>query len=158
MEVIMFVTTVQIKEKLKMSRAIALVKFNKTENIYMGVYDGTVDVLVPVILPPEKCLKDDGCYHTFDSIEEAYNQFNTDDLDYTDSDIDDVEIYSDYGGGFFWDGKGVEKYGYILNDYLAPFMRTYHFVPWDDSPDDSILVVDGKPEWVEEFMDNLFKE
>ena len=75
MEVIMSVTTVQNKEKLEMSRTIALVKFNRTGNIYMGVYNGTVDVLVPVILPPEKCLKDDGCYHTFDSVEEAYNQF-----------------------------------------------------------------------------------
>lgn len=132
-----------------MSRALALVKFNRTGNIYMGVYSGTTDILYPVVLTPEKCINEEGIYDVFRYIEEAYNHLDTDEIEYDNSEIDDIEIYSDYGGGFCWDEKGVERYGYILNDYLAP---------WDDSPDDSIIVVDGKPEWVKEFMDNLFKE
>ena len=144
-----------------MSRAIALVKFNKTGNIYIGVYDGTVDVLVPVVLPPEKCLKDDGCYHVFDSIEEAYNQFKSTDRDlinYSNSEIDEVEIYSDYGGGFFWMAEGIESYGLIFNKYLAPFNYIDHFTPWCLDDNNSIEVIDGVPEWAKEFMDNLFKE
>ena len=140
-----------------MSRALALVKFNRTGNIYMGVYNGTVDVLVPVVLPPEKCIDEEGIYDVFRYTEEAYNHLNTDEMEYDNSKIDDVEIYSDYGGGFYWDGKGVEKHGYILNDYLAPFNPTYYFNPYDDTPNDSIAVVDGVPKWAEEFMNKIFK-
>ncbi len=140
-----------------MSRALALVKFNKTGNIYMGVYSGTTDVLYPVILTPEKCINEEGIYDVFRYVEEAYNHLNTDEMEYDNSEIDDVEIYSDYGGGFYWEGKGVEKHGYILNDYLAPFDYVTSPLPWYNVADDSIMVMDGVPKWAEEFMNKIFK-
>ena len=46
-----------------MSRAFALIKFNKSGNIYYGCYDGTCDVIYPSICTPQECYdKEDDCY------------------------------------------------------------------------------------------------
>jgi hypothetical protein len=59
------------------------------------------------------------------------------------ADLDDVEIYSDYGGGFYWSGKGSESIKMVDYDSLNP---------WETSYDD---IVDGMPEWADKFLKEL---
>lgn len=137
-----------------MSRALALVRFKDSGNIYMGCYSGTSDVMYPYILPPEKCKKSDiGMYDPIGCISEFCN-CHTERPIYNESEISDIEIYSDYGGGFFWDGKGVERLGYICPDYQNPW-RTSYGNWWEGDPGDDILIVDGVPDWAQNFMDNM---
>ena len=118
-----------------MSRAIALIRFKKTGNIYYGCYDGTSDIM----------------YASFTEYQNDFSIFNWCSehcYDYQKidknliNDEDDIEVYSDYGDGFYWDGKGSEEFRII----------TKHFTPWYN--DDSHYI-DGKPDWVEEFMVNV---
>ena len=140
-----------------MSRSLALIKFLDTGNIYMGVYNGTVDVLYPYIFPKEKC---------WDPVSQGYCY-----LDYVDKNFEmleaktepivdstqalDVEIYSDYGGGFFWDGKADENACKVLDEYLNPWGKNYPD-PWTGDTSDCIFITDGKPEWVKEYMKDVY--
>lgn len=58
------------------------------------------------------------------------------------TDLDDIEIYSDYGGGFYWSGTGSESLK-MINDYLMPYEQC-----WED-------MKDGEPDWVKEFLLHL---
>lgn len=118
-----------------MSRAIALIRFNKTGNIYYGCYDGTNDIM----------------YNSFTEYQDNFSIFDWCSehcYDYQKidktliKDEDDIEIYSDYGSGFYWDGKGSEEYRVI----------TKNFSPWYDY---DLHYINGKPYWVEEFMVNV---
>ena len=119
-----------------MSRAMALIKFRKTGNIYCGCYDGTVDVMYDCFYAwnPDISVFDYCSKHANDSLEIIKNNK----ID----DIDDIEIYSDYGRGFYWDGKGSEKYKII----------TEGFAPWNDWPNSP---TDGQPEWVKNYFMEL---
>ena len=90
-----------------MSRALGLVRFSKTGNIYMGVYNGTCDVFSPRIFKPEDCKDSDGKYRYL----AYYDSLKNTDVEIPPNDeLDSVEIYSDYGGGFYWSGTGNEDY------------------------------------------------
>lgn len=112
-----------------MSRTIALIKFRKTGNIYCGCYNGTTDVMYDFLYKwnPNINVFDYCNEHANDSLEIIKNNK----ID----DIDNIEIYSDYGGGFYWDGKGSEKFKIIIEGLN----------PWNDY---SNLPTDGQPEWV----------
>lgn len=125
-----------------MSASFALVKFKSTGNIYYGCYEGTSDILTPFICTPEECYNEKtDCYCAISYCRELRKArvwkfpANIDDLD-------DVEIYSDYGGGFYWSGTGSESLK-MLKGELDPFENCY-----DD-------MHDGQPDWVVEFLKRL---
>ena len=120
-----------------MSASWALIKFKKTGNIYMGCYEGTSDVMRPYICTPDECYNEKAdCYCSIMHCRELSRgrswafPNNVDDLD-------EVEIYSDYGGGFYWTGTGSESLKMIKDgiDTLA----------------EDIEETFGKPRWVDEF-------
>ena len=118
-----------------MSKAIALIRFNKTGNIYYGCYDGTIDVMYSSFTEYQDNLD------IFDWCSEHCCDYQKIDKNLI-KDEDNIEIYSDYGGGFYWDGKGSEEHRII----------TKNFTPWYDY---DLNYIDGKPYWVEEFMVNV---
>ena len=115
-----------------MSRAIAFIRFNKTGNIYYGCYDGTVDLMYSSFTEYQDN------FDIFDWCSEHCYDYQKIDKNLI-KDEDDIEIYSDYGYGFYWDGKGSEKYKII----------TEGFDPWGDY---SNLPTDGQPEWVKNYL------
>lgn len=126
-----------------MSASFGLIKFKKTGNIYYGCYDGTSDIMIPFICTPEECydektdsywaithcrwLSDHGTWEFPDDV----------------SDLDDIEIYSDYSGGFYWSGTGSES-ARMIKDYLNPWEATE--------------VKDGEPDWVTKFLEDQDNE
>ena len=127
----------------------ALMKFKDTGTILMGIYCGTTDYLLPYMFKPEFFMLEDGTYSVFSKEHECSgccyeNGYIVEIPPYTCDDVSDVEIWSDYGGTFWWNGKAVEKYGYILQEYRCPF-----------DTDESIGLHDNTPEWVTEFLDEL---
>lgn len=58
--------------------------------------------------------------------------------------LDDIEIYSDYGGGFYWDGTGSESEKVIVT-FLVPF---------DQCPKD---IKYGQSEWVKDFLHHIYE-
>lgn len=126
-----------------MSHAFGLVKFKTTGNIYYCCYDGTSDIMVPFLCTPEECYNKD--YDLYDPIEycqklsKGKSWYLPDNI----SDLDAIEIYSDYGGGFYWAGTGSES-AKMIENYLNPF----NDVSWFD-------IHDGSPEWVKEFLERL---
>lgn len=87
-------------------------------------------------LHTEKEITDDnGNRHLFDTIRSNRSWI----LDEPSKDIDEVDLYSDYGGGFYWRGTGSESERFILSE-LAPLN--------DWSQD----VTDGVPNWVSDFL------
>lgn len=124
-----------------MSASFALVKFKSTGNIYFGCYEGTSDILIPYICTPEECYDEKlDCYCSISHCRDLSAQHKT--WAYPDNvPADEVEIYSDYGGGFYWNGHGSESIK-MIKDFLDP---------WDNYT----TIEDGKPEWVEEFLKSL---
>lgn len=57
------------------------------------------------------------------------------------SDVDEIEIYSDFGGGFYWQGKGSESLKVITSGY--------------DFDEDIHDYEDGRPEWVSALWETL---
>lgn len=124
-----------------MSASFGLVKFKKTGNIYYGCYEGTTDIMIPYICTPEECYNEErDCYCAITYCRKLSSQQSwrfPDDI----ADLDDIEIYSDYGGGFYWRGTGSESIKMIKN-YLNPFEEV-----WED-------MKYGEPEWVKEFLEH----
>lgn len=123
-----------------MSASFGLVRFKKTGNIYYGCYEGTSDLMLPFICTPEECYDEKiDCYCAITYCRNIEGQYETwlfpDDV----ADLDDIEIYSDYGGGFYWNGTGSESVK-MIKDYLDPWERCYKNMK------------DGQPKWVEEFL------
>lgn len=118
-----------------MSAAFGLVKFLSTGNIYYCCYEGTSDVLNPHICTPEECKINDDLYNPISYIRNHSRNWGFPDV----KDIDDVEIYSDYGGGFYWNGIGSES-AKMIKSPLMPFEQCYE------------TMMDGKPDWVSKFL------
>lgn len=119
-----------------MSKSYALIRFYKTGNIYYGVYNGTVDTLYFNICTAEDCYDKelDGYY----LIHYLCNK-QEDVLPKGAPDLDDVDIYTSYGGGFYWKGRGSESLKMVLEGLS----------PWEFEYDS---VIDGKPDWAERFL------
>lgn len=116
--------------KIEMSRASALVRF-PDGTIKHGIYNGTADVMWDVL---------------WDSCKDAWRgwglYYNTIEHRLADNSLSchcsgqvDVEIYSSYGGGYWWEGKGCQKCMVITNG-LDPY--------------DPMEFTDGCPEWAED--------
>lgn len=127
-----------------MSASWGLVKFKKSGNIYMCCYEGTSDTLIPFICTPKECYeKDVDCYCSISycrDLARGRSWAFPEDVD----DLDEVEIYSDYGGGFYWSGTGSES-----NKMIKTGIDTF---------EEDIEETDGQPEWVTKFLDELAKE
>lgn len=121
-----------------MSATYGLVKFKTTGNIYMCCYEGTSDIMIPFIFKPEECYTKDG-YNVISYGRELAKKNNWDIPKV--SDVDEIEIYSDYGGGFYWQGKGSESLKVITSGY--------------DFDEDVHDYEDGRPEWVSVFWETL---
>ena len=125
-----------------MSSAFGLVKFKSTGNIYYGCYNGTCDIFLPFIFTAEECYDEElDCYCAITYGRELNRDRDwifPDDV----KDLDEVEIYSDYGGGFYWNGTGSES-ARMKKKYLDPFEEV-----WRD-------INDGTPKWVDDFLARL---
>lgn len=129
-----------------MSSAFGLVKFKTTGNIYYCCYNGTSDIMNPYICTPEECYDEaTDAYWAITYCEALDFKYKTWKFPNNVTDLDEIEIYSDYGGGFYWSGTGSESIKMIKN-YLNP---------WEECYED---MKDGKPEWVINFLDRLEKE
>lgn len=126
-----------------MSASWGLVKFKKTGNVYMCCYEGTSDILNPFICTPEECYDEKiDCYYSITYCRELSKGRSWAFPDNVE-DLDECEIYSDYGGGFHWLGTGSESLK-MIKDGLDP---------WNEGIEET----DGKPEWVEEFERKLME-
>lgn len=126
-----------------MSRAFGLVRFKTTGNIYYGCYNGTSDIMLPFLCTPEECYDEKlDCYCAIIYCQELRKKRGSWDFPSDVTDLDEVEIYSDYGGGFYWPGSGSES---------ARMLDT-HLNPWEEVYDE---VKDGRPDWVMDFLEEL---
>lgn len=121
-----------------MSRSWGLVRFNKTGNVYWCCYNGTSDILIPFICTSEECYdKESDCYCAITycmGLNTPGRSWALPEVD----DLDSVEIYSDYGGGFYWPGFGSES-AKMIDRYLDPWEECYEEMK------------DGVPEWAKDF-------
>lgn len=117
-----------------MSAAFGLIRFQRTGNIYYGCYEGTSDVMIPYLCTPEECYDDGPIYY-------CRHLGDTNDWKFPDDipDLDQVEIYSGYGNGFYWPSEGSESIRMIKGNLM----------PWDNCYED---IKDGTPQWAKEFM------
>lgn len=124
-----------------MSASWGLVKFKKTGNIYMCCYEGTTDYMRPFLCTPEECYDEKiDCYCSISycrDLSKGRSWVFPDDI----VDLDEVELYSDYGDGFYWLGTGSESLRMIKDGRD----------PWNEGIEET----DGRPEWVEEFEKEL---
>ena len=126
-----------------MGASFGLVKFKKTGNIYYGCYEGISDIMIPFICTPKECYNEqNNCYHPIIYCRTLDSQYKTYNFPDVVADLDDIEIYSDYCGGFYWSGTGSESIKMIKN-YLNPLIEVYSDIKY------------GKPNWVKEFLDLL---
>ena len=120
-----------------MSRAWGLVYFPKTNNIYITIYNGTVDVMYDTFITAEEC---------YDSNNDLYNPFKYCDIleEIPETyELFDAEFWTDYGGGFYWSGKASENPRFIPSSYLSP---------WGI---DNKYPIDGTPNWAKNFLEKL---
>lgn len=125
-----------------MSATWGLVRFNKTGNIYMGCYEGTSDMFRPRICTPEECYDEKiDCYcsiiHCRELSKDGSARIFPDNVE----DLDEVEIYADYGDGSYWSGTGSES---------LKMLKT-GINPYDEGLDET----DGMPDWVIEFCKKI---
>lgn len=126
-----------------MSAAFGLVKFKTTGNIYYCCYEGTSDTLNTYICTPEECYDEKlDCYCAISYCRELCARKGWKTLDGV-TDWDDVEIYSDYGGGSYWDDTGSES-----AKMLKPTLDQ-----WGDLV--RLNEKSGIPEWAKEFLEYL---
>ena len=108
-------------------------KFQRTGNIYMCCYEGTSDILNPFICTPEECY--DEKFEWYCSITYCRDLSKGRSWAFPDgvTDLDNVEIYSDYGGGFYWSGTGSESLMMIkdgINTFEEEIEETFEVPDW----------------------------
>ena len=126
-----------------MSASYGLVKFKKTGNVYYCCYEGTSDIMIPFLCTPEECFDksfDGFCAITY--CRELGDKAKTWEFPEVD-DLDDIEIYSDYGGGFYWNGIGSES-AKMIKEEINFGEKVYEYT-------------DGKPLWINDFERELDK-
>ena len=127
-----------------MSKEWGLIRFCKTDNIYVGCYYGTVDLMCPAICTLNDCYqKENDCYSPVDYC--LFKKINIPDKRDIE-DLDYIEIWTRYGGGFYWTGLGSEKYKAIIEG-CDPWGSELLGYP-----------IDGKPKWAVDFMKKLEEE
>lgn len=129
-----------------MSASYALIKFEKTGNIYHGCYEGTSDSMRPHICTPEECYnKETDCYCSISYCRELGKTKSwtiPDDV----PDLDECEVYSDYGSGFYWSTVGSESLKMIS-------------CPMDEFGEIELREeTDGQPEWVKQYWKEIGAE
>ena len=131
-----------------MSRACAYIKFTNSGNLYFGGYCGTCDYMKSHILPitkenVDKYAVSDIC---LDGIK-FYYEFEPDvsDDDYKEmcKNSSPCEIYSTYGGGFYWEAFGYER-GEDTFSVITKRLSPYYGEEAYES------MVDGEPDWMDE--------
>lgn len=116
-----------------MSHAQGLLRF---ENGQIGhlIYHGTSDIMLPMY---------------YDTPEVAWEEYQKRGGRYPEECThkkDKVEVYSDYGGGFYWEGTACRKCKAIDYKYTTPYgdevtgKRDFEYI-------------NGKPEWVKELFE-----
>ena len=116
-----------------MSRANGLIKF-KDGSIKWTIYNGTVDQMHPLY---------------YNTNEEAWKGYKHDDYpEVCKHEKETVEIYSDYGGGFYWEGKCCTTCKSIGYDYTDPYGD-------EITGENRLDYTDGMPEWVKEFFNKI---
>lgn len=106
---------------MKLSHASGKVKFNDGTVMHYE-YDGTSDWVIPKF------------YNTHEEMWDNWRKYEYIE-NHCEHDIEDVEIYSDYGNGFYWKGKACRKCNMIIGE-LSPFNY------------DHIIIVHGQPDWI----------
>lgn len=119
-----------------MSASYGLVKFKKTGNIYYCCYEGTSDIMIPFLCTPEECFDKD-CFCPISYCRRIDKSWEFPKVD----DLDDIEIYSDYGGGFYWNGTGSES-AKMIKEEINFGEKVYEYT-------------DGQPLWVNDFEKEL---
>lgn len=120
-----------------MSRAIALIRF-KDGTIVRGCYNGTSDFLSQWLITDEELQKKyNGSCFSWDEI--MYKNFDEKFID-SDSltDLEEVEVYSDYGSGFLWKDKASKSR--MSMQYATNI--------------DSVVSIKDIPNWVIEYFKN----
>lgn len=127
-----------------MSANYGLVKFKKTGNIYYCCYEGTSDIMIPFLCTPEECF--DKVWDGFCAISYCRNIDKSWEFPEV-NDLDDIEIYSDYGGGFYWNGTGSES-ARMIKEEINFGEKVYEYK-------------NGQPSWVNDFekeLDEIYKK
>lgn len=117
-----------------MSKALGLVKFSDGE-IFETCYNGTVDIMWRFFISKEKLDKNfygDIFYFYENSRNNTYKGPSLYD--------EIVEIYSDYGKGFYWKGLANKKYKCITSG-----IDPYNELEYDE-------IKDGQPNWVKKYL------
>lgn len=114
-----------------MSRAIGLVKF-PNGNIYISCYDGISDYMYsPLITKTDLTDNYNGDLFGWNDyvIEDACSETEAAlDAARKDNSEETVEVYSDYGGGFWWSGKASEKHMCITERIHFGMLRIIRMV------------------------------
>ena len=109
-----------------MSHSYGAVQFDSDDKVMFYEYDGTSDVTIS---------------HLYDTRKEMEDNWRKGEwLDCKCGRDEPVEIYSNYGGGFYWDGRAC-RHCLAITENLKP--------DWDDGSSSS----DGTPDWVGEELE-----
>ena len=126
-----------------MSATTVLIRFKKTGNIYMGCYEGTSDYVKPYICTPKECW--DEKFQVYSSI--TYCREIAKNKDYVfpkdAPDLDEVEVYSDWGFSGYFKAVGSESFKMIE----CP-TDEFGELDWD-------AIIREKPDWVTGFWEEL---
>jgi hypothetical protein len=104
----------------------SLVVLLADSRIRYGIYEGTSDTCFERL------------FEQYDDAWEAYIRGTISDFPATDSVEQDAEIYSDYGGGFWWPGRATS------DRLIGP-------LDWDSFYES---MLDGCPDWAKEALEN----
>lgn len=118
-----------------MSHSIGAVHFKSDGKILFYEYNGTEDVIIPPLWETKAELSENWrCNPTPEAWEGCKCKRS-----------EDVEIYSDYGGGGYWTGTSC-RHCMLINEPLMPF------------GDETLLYTDGVPKWAESAFPATVKE
>lgn len=112
-----------------MSHSLGALKFASDNKVMFYEYNGTSDVCIS---------------HLYDTIKEVSNNWgNHDWLSCACDKSEPVEIYSNYGGGFYWKGKACRAC-FAITENCNPYDHVYY----ENDKYEMSAMVDGLPEWM----------